>query len=111
MTRYHRATGEVDQVRPHGNYRYLRTAPLMFSEVDPHVLFLGTQMVLKTTNGGRHLAGHQPRPFARTYAVPASVAAYADAAKRQSHAPRRGLRHRAFAPERATSSGPAPTMA
>ena len=50
---------------PKGKYRYLRTAPLLFSEVDPHVLYLGAQKVLKTTDGGDDLDGDQPGPLAR----------------------------------------------
>src|SRR6185437_1612288 len=52
-TRYNRRTGTVEDVAPKGSYRFLRTAPLMFSPVNPHVLYLGAQMVLKTTNGGQ----------------------------------------------------------
>src|SRR5690349_12820936 len=52
LHRYDKLTGEVRNVAPRGTYRYLRTAPLLFSEVDPQVLFLGAQMVLKTTDGG-----------------------------------------------------------
>ena len=53
-SRWNRLTGEVEDVRPRGEYRYLRTAPLLFSEVDPHTLYLGAQMVLKTVDGGRN---------------------------------------------------------
>ena len=49
-----RVTGEVTDVAPHGSYRYLRTAPVIFSEVDPHLLYLGAQVVLKTTDGGEN---------------------------------------------------------
>ena len=97
VTRYRRATGVVEPVTPHGNYRYLRTAPLIFSEVDPHLLLLGTQMVLKTTNGGSTWQEISPDLSRETYGVPASVAAYADAAKRQSA--RRGVVY-AIAPSR-----------
>ena len=86
MTRYHRATGEVGARTPHGNYRYLRTAPLIFSEVDPHLLCWAPQMVLKTTDGGNTWQEISPDLSRETYAVPASVAAYADAAKRQARA-------------------------
>jgi len=59
-TRYNRKTGDVQDVSPSGSrrsrrggeYRFVRTAPMLFSPVDPHVLFLGSQYVLKTTNGG-----------------------------------------------------------
>src|SRR5207237_8204005 len=51
-----RRTGQVQKVRPvvgrGGNYRFLRTAPLLFSPVDPHLLYLGANVLFKTTNGG-----------------------------------------------------------
>ena len=89
VTRYNRATGDVEHVTPRGSYRYLRTVPLLFSEVDPHILYLGTQMVLKTTNGGGTWTEISKDLTRETYDLPPSVASYADAAKRQ--ATRRGI--------------------
>src|SRR5207237_7572755 len=39
---------EISQRR----YRFTWTSPLVFSPQDPQVLYLGSQMVLKTTDGG-----------------------------------------------------------
>jgi len=89
FTRYNRATGEVEQLAPKGNYRYLRTAPLLFSTVDPHLLYLGAQVVLKTVNGGQTWEAISPDLSRESYDLPASVASYADAARRQ--ATRRGV--------------------
>jgi photosystem II stability/assembly factor-like uncharacterized protein len=97
VSRYNKITGEVKQVSPTGQYRYLRTAPLLFSEVDPHVLYLGVQKVLKTINGGGTWTEISPDLSRETYEVPASVASYGDAAKRQ--ATRRGVVY-AIAPSR-----------
>ena len=88
-TKFNRITGEVEHVNPRGNYRYLRTAPLLFSYVDPHVLYLGAQVVLKTTDGGRNWEAISPDLTRETYDLPASVASYGDAAKQQ--ATRRGV--------------------
>ena len=88
-TRFNRVTGEVEHVGPKGSYRYLRTAPLLFSYVDPHILYLGAQVVLKTTNGGQSWDAISPDLSRETYDVPASVASYGDAAKAQ--ATRRGV--------------------
>jgi photosystem II stability/assembly factor-like uncharacterized protein len=88
-TKFNRVTGEVEHVNPRGNYRYLRTAPLLFSTVDPHALFLGAQVVLKTADGGKNWETISPDLTRETYEVPASVAAYGDAAKQQ--ATRRGV--------------------
>ena len=35
-----------------GQYRFNRTAPLIFSPVAPHMLFLGSNVLFKTTDGG-----------------------------------------------------------
>jgi photosystem II stability/assembly factor-like uncharacterized protein len=89
VSRYNRITGEVKELAPKGQYRYLRTAPLLFSEVDPHVLYLGAQKVLKTTDGGDNWTEISPDLSRESYAVPASVASYGDAAQKQ--ATRRGV--------------------
>lgn len=56
VQKYDRRTGQVQEVSPvlgrGGNYRFLRTAPLLFSPVDPHVLYLGANVLFKTSNGG-----------------------------------------------------------
>jgi photosystem II stability/assembly factor-like uncharacterized protein len=56
VTCFDRTTREVQNVAPEatrsGKYRFLRTAPLIFSPVDPHVLYLGSNVLFKTTNGG-----------------------------------------------------------
>ena len=88
-TKFNRVTGEVEHVSPRGNYRYLRTAPLLFSYVDPHLLYLGAQVVLKTADGGKNWEAISPDLTRETYEIPASVAAYGDAAKQQ--ATRRGV--------------------
>jgi photosystem II stability/assembly factor-like uncharacterized protein len=88
-SKFNRVTGEVEQVSPRGTYRYLRTAPLLFSTVDPHVLYLGAQVVLKTLDGGRNWEAISPDLTRETYPLPPSVAAYGDAAKQQ--ATRRGV--------------------
>jgi photosystem II stability/assembly factor-like uncharacterized protein len=57
-TRYDQSTGEVQDVGPSlgrrgGRYRFVRTMPLLFSPVDPHILYLGSQYLLRTSNGGQ----------------------------------------------------------
>ena len=55
-TRFDTVTGQTQDVSPvvirTGQYRFVRTAPLIFSQADPHVLYLGSSVVFKTTNGG-----------------------------------------------------------
>jgi photosystem II stability/assembly factor-like uncharacterized protein len=54
--KFHWSTGEVQNITPvplsNGKYRANRTEPLMFSPVDPHVLYYGTNVLFKTTDGG-----------------------------------------------------------
>jgi len=89
VSRFHKDTGEVESVTPKGSYRYVRTMPLLFSEVDPHVLYFGAQMVLKTTDGGQTWQAISPDLSRESYALPASVAAYPEAVAKQ--ATRRGV--------------------
>ena len=55
-TRFDATTGQIQNVAPEvlrsGKYRFLRTAPILFSPVDPHVLYLAGNVLFKTTNGG-----------------------------------------------------------
>jgi photosystem II stability/assembly factor-like uncharacterized protein len=91
VSRYNRLTGEVKQVGPgRGSYRFLRTAPLLFSTVDPRVLLLGAQVLLKTANGGETWSAISLDLTRETSDVPESVAVYAEAAKKQL-ASRRGV--------------------
>jgi photosystem II stability/assembly factor-like uncharacterized protein len=56
IERFDRSTGQTQNVSPQalrsGKYRFLRTAPLLFSPLDPHVLYLGANVLFKTTTGG-----------------------------------------------------------
>ena len=55
VARYHRETGQVEDVTPVviGQFRFNRTAPIIFSRKDPHLLLLGSNVLFKTTNGGK----------------------------------------------------------
>ena len=56
VTVFDRNTGETRDVSPvvlrTGKYRFNRTAPLIFSGADPHVLYLGSNVLFKTIDGG-----------------------------------------------------------
>ncbi|MGA2458431.1 MAG: glycoside hydrolase, partial [Terriglobales bacterium] len=55
-TVFDRNTGQTRDVSPvvlrTGQYRFNRTAPLIFSAADPHVLYLGSNVVFATRDGG-----------------------------------------------------------
>ncbi|MEI6667165.1 MAG: glycoside hydrolase [Acidobacteriota bacterium] len=85
VTRYDRRTGHVQTVGPRpirtpgvNDARTVRTAPVLFSPIEPRTLFYATNVLWKTVNGGQSwkaLSGDLTR---RTWDVPASVGKYAD---------------------------------
>ncbi len=83
VSRLDQSTGEVQQVGPSvgraGKYRFVRTMPLLFSPVDPHVLYLGSQMLLRTTNGGRAWEAISPDLTRPSYEIPASLGVFTSA--------------------------------
>ncbi len=56
VTVFDRTTGQTRDVSPvvlrTGQYRFNRTAPLLFSPVDPRVLYLGSNVLFSTRDGG-----------------------------------------------------------
>lgn len=83
VTRYDRRTGQVQQVGPHASrgangFRSLRTAPLVFSTVDPHVLFFGENVVWKTINGGKSWTQISPDLTRTDSIVPPNVGIYSN---------------------------------
>ncbi|MGD0299222.1 MAG: YCF48-related protein [Bryobacteraceae bacterium] len=102
VSRFDRSTGQVQQVGPvvpggGGKYRFVRTMPLLFSPVDPHVLYLGSNVLFKTVNGGRGWDIISPDLTRETYDIPSNVGVYTEEAKKQ--ATRRGVIY-AVAPSR-----------
>jgi photosystem II stability/assembly factor-like uncharacterized protein len=83
VTRWDRRTGQVQQVGPHlgrggsSDFRVLRTAPLVFSTVDPHVLFFASNVVWKTANGGTSWTKISPDLTRTDSVVPSNVGVYA----------------------------------
>src|SRR6267154_3298516 len=57
VVRLSKITGQVRDISPAAvsfgsKYRFNWTIPMVFSPQDPHLLYLGTQFLLKTNNGG-----------------------------------------------------------
>src|SRR5438876_12400709 len=57
VVRLSKITGQVWDISPApvsfgSKYRFNWTIPLVFSPQDPYLLYLGTQFLLKTVNGG-----------------------------------------------------------
>jgi len=56
VSKFHVSTGQVQNITPipvrNGNYRTDRTEPIMFSPLDPHILYYAANVLFKTTDGG-----------------------------------------------------------
>jgi photosystem II stability/assembly factor-like uncharacterized protein len=78
VVRYDWTTGESQFVGPQvarfeGKYRFSPYAPLLFSPADPHVLYLGGNVLLKTINGGQSWQAISPDLSAANPGVPANL--------------------------------------
>ncbi len=94
VTRFDRTTGQTQNVGPQlarggGSYRFLRTAPLIFSMVDKKTLLLGGNVLFKTTDGGDHWDVISPDLSREQPEVPASVGKYRT--PELARQPRRGV--------------------
>jgi photosystem II stability/assembly factor-like uncharacterized protein len=82
VTRYDRRTGQSQNVGPKpirsADYRVVRTAPLVFSAKDPHLLFFAANTVWKTRDGGETWQQISPDLTRKTWTVPESVGIYRD---------------------------------
>jgi photosystem II stability/assembly factor-like uncharacterized protein len=93
VTRFDRTTGQVQNVAPEavrsGKYRFLRTAPLLFSPVDPRVLYLGGNVLFKTTNAGNSWEVISPDLSREKPEVPESIGVFRT--PELANQPRRGV--------------------
>ena len=84
-TRFNRLTGQTQDVSPvvlrTGKYRFNRTAPLIFSPVDPHTLYLGSNVVFKTMDGGINWQIISPDLTREDPGVPPSFGVFAESDK------------------------------
>ena len=81
ITRYDRRTGQVQNVAPRifrdADYRVLRTAPVLFSPLNPRLLFFATNTIWTTLDGGKNWSRISPDLTRTDSVVPASVGKYA----------------------------------
>ncbi len=93
ITKYDRSTGQVQNISPEpvrsGKYRFLRTAPVIFSPIDPHVLYLGANVLFRTTNGGDSWETLSPDLSREAPEVPVSVGVFRT--PEMTKQPRRGV--------------------
>jgi photosystem II stability/assembly factor-like uncharacterized protein len=81
-TRFDRTTGQTQDVSPvilrTGKYRFNRTAPIMFSPVDPHILYLASNVLFKTTDGGNSWQVISPDLTREDPGVPANLGVFVE---------------------------------
>ncbi|MEO8036944.1 MAG: glycoside hydrolase, partial [Acidobacteriota bacterium] len=84
LSRYDRRTKQVQEIAPRplreGGYRVIRTAPIAFSPVDPHILYFASNTLWKTTSGGNSWTEISPDLSRPEWTVPASVGVYSTGA-------------------------------
>jgi hypothetical protein len=83
VTKFNRMTGQTQDVSPvvlrTGKYRFNRTAPLIFSPADTHSLYLGSNVLFKTTDGGTSWQIISPDLTREDPVVPSSLGAFVEA--------------------------------
>jgi photosystem II stability/assembly factor-like uncharacterized protein len=80
LTRYNRRTGQGQDILPvplqSPGFRMLRTEPVIFSPVDPHLLFFCGNTLWETRNGGQTWKQISPDLTRKTYDLPACIGKY-----------------------------------
>ena len=93
ISRFDKSTGQVQNIAPEavrsGKYRFLRTAPVIFSPVDPRVLYFAGNVLFKTTSGGNSWEVISADLSREKPDVPPSIGVYKSA--EMETMPRRGV--------------------
>ena len=81
ITKTDKRTGQVQNIAPEavksGKYRFVRTAPVLFSPIDPKTLFLAANVLFKTQDAGNSWTIISPDLSRETYSdIPESVGIY-----------------------------------
>jgi photosystem II stability/assembly factor-like uncharacterized protein len=82
LSRYDRRTAQAQNILPapfrSPAYRMLRTEPVIFSPIDPHILYFAANTLWKTRDGGQSWEQISPDLTRKTFDVPISVGKYRD---------------------------------
>ena len=93
LSRFDKLTGQTQNIAPEavrsGKYRFIRTAPVLFSQADKKTLFYAGNVLFKTMNGGKDWQVISPDLSRDTWDVPTNVGIYTT--DEQKKMPRRGV--------------------
>jgi len=93
LTRFDRRTGQAQNILPvpvqTEDFRMLRTEPVVFSPLDPHLLFFAGNTLWQTRDRGDHWEKISPDLSRPNYELPATIGKYKEDATKQAH--RRGV--------------------
>ncbi|MEO5753180.1 MAG: glycoside hydrolase, partial [Chthoniobacterales bacterium] len=82
LTRYDRRTGQARSILPKpflsDESRMIRTMPILFSPLDPKLLFFATNHLWQTRDGGQNWTQLSPDLTRKTFEVPASIGKFRD---------------------------------
>lgn len=80
LSRYDRRTGQVQNIMPKpfrsADFRVLRTQPVLFSPIDPRVLYFAANTLWQTSDRGRSWKQISPDLTRKTFEVPETVGKY-----------------------------------
>ncbi len=82
LTRYNRRTHQAQDILPKpfrsDDFRVIRTEPVIFSPLDPHLLFFAANTLWQTRDGGLNWKTISPDLTRKTFEIPASVGKFRD---------------------------------
>jgi photosystem II stability/assembly factor-like uncharacterized protein len=88
LTRYDRRTDQGQSILPVAlrspEFRMIRTQPIVFSPIDPHLLFFSGNTLSQTQDRGQNWKQISPDLTRKTYDLPASIGKYRDQAKAEA---------------------------
>ena len=94
ITRFDKRTGQTQNIAPEavrsGKYRFIRTAPVLFSPIDPRTLYFAGNVLFKTRDAGNSWEVISPDLSRESYGqIPESVGIYRT--EEMKKMPRRGV--------------------
>ncbi len=93
ITKFDKRTGQLQNIAPEalrsGKYRFVRTAPVLFSPIDPKTLYFAGNVIFKTRDAGNSWEIISPDLTRESWDIPASVGIYTTEDMKKM--PRRGV--------------------